>query len=92
MSALTSQASPSPGCRSKKLPGQAVQQGLRDVDRHGRRYSVRVQDRVIGCTPIPSIFPVNGIFAVNGFTAGQNLADNGTIASNRADLLGRRQR
>ncbi len=45
-------------------------------------YSVQVQDRVVGYTPIPSIFPVNGIFAVNGFTAGQNLTDSGVIASN----------
>ena len=62
--------------------GQAVQQDCITSTGTAGSYSVKVQDRVVGYTPIPSLFPVNGLFAVNGFTAGQNLTDNGTIASN----------
>ena len=62
--------------------GRAVQQDCVTSTGTVGGFSVMVQDRIVGYTPIPSIFPVNGIFAVNGFTAGQNLTDAGTIASN----------
>jgi hypothetical protein len=76
-------ASPSTPCAGLWIQssGQGVSQECITSTGTAGNQSVTVQDRVVGYTPIPSIFPVNGIFAVNGFSAGQNLSDSGVIAS-----------
>lgn len=80
ISSISSQNSPCAGLWVQSS-GQPVQQDCITSTGTVGAYSVEVQDRVVGYTPIPSIFPVNGIFAVNGFTASKNLTDNGTILS-----------
>ncbi len=63
--------------------GQPVQEDCITATGTVGSFSVKVQDRVVAYTPVPSAFPVNGIFAINGFSVGQNFTDTaGDIASN----------
>ena len=87
VSTLSSQSTPCAGLWVQSS-GQSVQQDCVTSTGTVNGYTVKVQDRIVGFTPIPSIFPVNGIFAVNGFTAAKNLSDSGTIASNGQINLG----